>query len=686
MTASPIYDEVYTIAQFARTLPPNDSGWTTTTWIDVMDGSEGVGNQLGEMQLKQVFGVRTAQGLGSFFPNGQRRVFVNLGEAPDFGRQGDTGSVNDNLAGAVVRILKAVVGGSVTINGYAFEPFWWGIVRGPISEPDGSSGTDVGGTAGWLCVDIRSVLDQIVLRECWALSPVSSQAVRVGRMLPFNRNPNGDRTADPYDLPGGATYVHSVSTEIGDSWTASDIITYLLSVGATGDVDGGEAVTGWTWAISDTDGVLDYVPQNIDLAGMTVFQAINAIAHQDRGITWGHTVSGDTVTLHFYSVAASAVTVLSETVPASTFTTTLDIRGDASLASVVVREDWDNVYDVIEVRGDRPWMTMTLLLDSVQAVLKGSAHGWLAVLDADWNADPEASSCEDVYRRWRLNNAWNGQQYNNSAVGLRNKIERGTDGGLSGERTYDSTYGIAPAWELDFERLCCSSPSFGQIILAPRQAPVVVAGLTTWEDMSTRWLIQVDTNPPSIRIDDGANGTTIQEYLDAGDKILITLGVREVDPLRVSWHREPGQRPNATPRVKVVTLPVCQQWVVLPDTIKGVTELGALVTTGSLTPIRDDLPAMKAALALLVASFSEPAITVRWADRGTLDISSTYRPGRLLTTLTRGDKVQTINSIITRRTWSTTTVKGEGPNAGDVVYHTTSYDTEHLSPTLSALL
>lgn len=686
MTASPIYDEVYTIAQFARTLPSGDTGWITTTWIDVMDGSEGVGNQLGEMQLKQVFGIRTAQGLGSFFPNGQRRQFVNLGEAPDFGRQGTTGSVNDNLAGAVVRILKQISSGSVTINGYNFEPFWWGIVRGPVSEPDGSSGNDVGGTAGWLCVDIRSVLDQTVLRECWALSPITSNAVRVGRMLPFNRNPNGDRTAGTYSLPGGSSYVHSVSTETGSTWTAHNIITYLLAIAATGDVDGSETPTGWTWAISDTDGVLAYVPQDLDLSGMTVFQAINAIAHQDRGITWGATVSGSTVTLHFYSVAVSAVTVLGSTLPASTFTTTLDIRGDASLASVVVREDWDNVYDVIEVRGDRPWITMTLLLDSAEAVLKGSAHGWLAALDATWASDPEASNCEDVYRRWRLNNAWNGQQYNQSTVGLRNVIAYAADGSLTGARSYDSTYGIPPAWELDFERLCCSSPSFLDVILAPRQPPVVVAGSTTWEDMSTRWLIQVDTNPPSIRLDDGANGTTIQEYLDAGDKILITLGVREVDPLRVSWHREAGQRPNATPRVKVVSLPVCQQWVVLTGTVKGVSDAGALVTTGSATPIRDDLPVMKSALALLVASFGEPAVTVRWSDRGTLDISSAYRPGRLLTTLTRGDKVQTINSIITRRTWSTTVVKGEGPNAGEVVYHTTGYDTTHLSPTLSALL
>ncbi len=683
-THSPISDEDYVIVQFARTLPALDAGWITTTWIEWTGGSEGLGNQLGEAFLRQHFGVRTDQGLGSFFPSGGRRRFVNIGQAPDLGRQGDTGSVNDSMAGAIIRVLKSSPTGSVTINGYTFEPFWWGVCRGPISEPDGSAGNDVGGSAGWQCVDIRSVLDQIVTRESYALSPITSKQVRIGRLLPFNRSPAGDCTASTYALPGGTVHIHSLSTESAEPWSALRIIETLIATAARGDVDGTGAATGWDWVVSDPDSVLFYQPQAIDLAGLTLFQQINVLANADRGITWYATVSGETVVLHFVSVSAGGVTVGSESLPPSSFTAELDIRGNAALGSCTVVEDWDSVYDIIEVRGARPWVTMTLLLDTAEAVLKGSGHGWLAGQDVVWGSDPEASGTDDVWRRFRLSASWNGQQYNESAIGLANVLSRGTDGGYSGERSYDPAKGIPPAWEIDFERLTCGSPSFGIVILAPRQPPVVVVGNTTWEDMSQQWQVQVDTSPPSIRIDEGENGTVIQSRLAAGEKILMTVGVREVDPLRVSWHRPAGQRPNASPRIKVVTLPTCEQWKVLQGTVTSVSPGGALETSGGIT-VRDDVPRMRQALAMLVASFSEPAVAVRWSVRANLDIGSTYRTGRLLTTLTRGEKAQTVNSVITRRSWSMAVQPGDGFGAGEVAYWVTSYDTQHMAPTLQAL-
>ena len=101
---------------------------------------------------------------------------------------------------------------------------------------------------------------------------------------------------------------------------------------------------------------------------------------------------------------------------------------------------------------------------------------------------------------------------------------------------------------------------------------------------------------------------------------------------------------------------------------------------------RDDKPKMEAALALLVAGLSVPSISVSWTYRGELDIDSAWRPGRLLTTLTRGDGTKTINSLITRRSWSLVVEKGEGDESGEVAYWVTSYQTQHLPPSLEALL
>lgn len=686
MTASPTLDSELVVVQVARTLPASDSGWRTTTRLENPSGSWGLGPVIGEAVLEQTFGVRTDAGT---------RRWLDLGEAPNFGRQADTGSINDTLAGAVVRLLRSDTSGTVVLGGRRFTAFWWGICRGPASEPDGDESTEVAGLAKWNCAGIESVLDQVTIAHGYTLSVISGLPVRLGFCPPFNANSQGDRSGSTYDLPGGTVYLPLLSAPASFSWTARQILDHLLAVHMRDPIDGGDAPTGWAWTVSDPDGCLAYEPEETDVNGLTVFQAINLLASQDRGCTWYVTVSGDTATINIISTSAEEVTFGDVTVPASTYTATLDLRGDPYLGGCTITEDWDSVYDDIEVHGARPWRALTLLLDSSHDVLLGvhaSAGGWTALLETLWDTDPDHSGTENVYRRFALATGWNGQQYNDSGEGLRNALLTNAAGGLTGAREYDPAQGIAPAWMLEFTRLLPCSAHFGAGASGDRQMPVVVVGSAgDWTDKSQDWQLQLSSDgkgsPPYVRIDDGRQGQDIQTHLDAGEQILITVGIREIDPLQVSWHRPASERPNATRRRKVQRLPQCEEWTVCPGTVRGVTTDGTDLDTTSVEIVaRDDKPKMEAALALLVAGLSQPSVSVTWSYHGTLDISSTWRPGRLLTTVTRGDKTQTVNSVITRRSWQHVVERAEGLNGEEVGYYVTTYQTQRLPPSLEALL
>ncbi len=690
VAASIVLDEDFVLVQVARTLPATDAAWITTTRLEVTEIGEGIGPSLGDCRLQQSFGVRTDAGT---------RFWRDLGQAPDFGRTGATGSVNDTLAGAVVRLLKSTATGSVAITTsagtYNFEPFWWGICRGPMSEPDGETTRQVGGHAGWRCVGIASVLDQVCIALGYAVDPTDGSYVRIGFCPPFNANGAGDRSAATRGLPGGTVYVHDLSIDPAAThyqWTAAQILAHLIAVNMRATFPDEAVPTGWAWTVSDPDGCLDYVPDELNVHGLTMLQAVNLLANQDRGCTWYVTVSGATATINVVSTTADGVTFGDVTIPPSSFTAELDLRGDPYIGGCQIVEDWDSVYDIIEVHGARPWRAVTLLIDSAFDVVAGVGGGWTAGQETNWDSDPDDSGTEHVWRRFTLKNDWNGQQYNLSSDGLRNTLITGDDGGYTGARAYDSAFDHAPAWMLDLTRMLPCPVNFGTGVAGDRQAPVIVTGDTgDWTDRSQEWQVQLSSDgrgsPPTIRLDDGRMGQDIQSLIEAGEKILVTVGFREVDPIVLSWHRLPSQRPNATPRRKVQQIPSCEEWTVCNGSVRGVTSDGTTLDTTSIEiEVRDDKPKLEAALALLVAGLSTPHISVSWNYRGVLDISTTWRTGRLLTTVTQGDRVNTVDSVITRRTWTHVVEKGDGPRAGEVAYWVTSYQSQRLPPSIEAIL
>jgi hypothetical protein len=136
---------------------------------------------------------------------------------------------------------------------------------------------------------------------------------------------------------------------------------------------------------------------------------------------------------------------------------------------------------------------------------------------------------------------------------------------------------------------------------------------------------------------------------NASAKIVATVGVRESQPLKVSWRRAPASWPRDVPRVLSVHLPECEQWIILADTRTSTT-----TTQASTTTIRDDLNTMRDALAIARAFYADPIRTVEWTDRGTVEYGGTLTPGTLLTSVTLAAGAVTTNCIITRRNWTLT--------------------------------
>jgi len=650
------------LVQIASAVPANDSGWTSVPELLFVSGSEGAGLVLGEATLVYPYGVRTAQNDARFFSFRQSANSAN--------------PFADNIrAGMIVRLLLAN-GGSVSVNNIGYTPFWWGVITGGGDEPDGST-TTTGGQLIVNCVGIASVLDQIPLTAGRVKS--SGVVVDPGYLPPFNAIPGGDHDG---------LFNHNIDPfGSGATWPAYAILGCVCSIMAT---------KGMNLTFSDPQNTLNYIPETIDLSGATVLQAVNSLCGGARGLTWYAGLSGTAICIYIRPAVGTAFTFGTYTLAASAIQTPIDIRDQTTLSRISTEADFSQVYDIVEIIGARPWMAVTVPIVGTGAgtgIMKGSGFGWTSSLDASWATTPDTSMTENVYRRFEVSifsSPWSGGQYNSSSVGLRNYLNpaSGTtygNAGLDGTRTFDTSKPLPTASLFRGERELPCSPGFSTLRVAARQAPVVVAGQgSAWEDVSQQWLCQVESVPFAVRLDDSDYGQTIQARLAGGDTILATVGVREIQPLRVSWNQTPANKISSFPRIKSINMPSCELWEVLAGTVTGVDASGALTTSGAVT-VRDDRPQMRSALTLAVAYFSTPENRFTITSRGILDIGATLHPCAFVTYLIRTDYNQIINNVIVRRSWQLNRVRSDGSNL-EHQYYDTTYAGERILPSMEAVL
>lgn len=656
-----------TLCQVARGLPENDDAWTFHPWLEFMGGDEGAGQVIGSANFRMTTGVRTAIGQA-------RQQLV-----------GETNNAGD-ITGQLVRVLARDDAGDVDFDGTTWSVAWTGKIIGRSVQPQGKDNVNNGAEIEYQGAGMGCTLDQLPIDRGYALASDGSTVGDPGYCPRFNHLAGGDRSATTTTVAGASVYVHQLGGTSGNKWTARQILELILATYARPTEYVMGTRTGWEWSVSDPDSALAYEPEDLELNGMTVFQAIVTLCGPRRGLTFFLRPVGAAMTVLVRSGVATAITVGTFTLPASTVMTSFDVRNNLFIDQPVILYDYSNVYDVIELRGNRPWVALTV--DDTQMT-----DGWSGSQRTIWDANPDSSLVDPVFRRLVMDTTWNGLSAGNMSVGLRNLQPVVTssaygDNGRDGSRSFGNPNSIVTSAAMEADRMLPCSEGFSTLRIGPRQPPMCFVAETVlgysspgWIDACAelKWSIQIEGTPPAVRVDDGVLGASVQGYRTSG-LLAFTVGFREFQPLSVCWRRPQSEWPCELPRCKLVDLPQCEQWIVLDGTMKGVSDSNGtpILQSGDLT-VRDDVPQMRQLLALYRAFFTEPAVAAEITDRAILDTSAARRPGTLVTAIITGNKTYQVNAVITRRRFVRTVVDG-------VPMWATHYSTERIVPELEAIL
>lgn len=659
------------VAEVAHTVETATSfgTWTAAPHLEAISASEGAGQVVGEATLRQRYGKLRLPGAT--------------------GQPQQVGLV-DTL-GQWVRITVA----SAAI--------WHGYVNADTNAEAGGEN----GEQALHCVGILGVLADIFISDGWEARFLDGgdSAMYVDSAPAVNRLSGGDMSPATYSINGRSVHVFcrtgeaDVSDLIAQKWTARAYLDYVLAHHAQPYDPVADSWDGdLAWQIADPDNCLAYELPTTEYHGQRVLDVVNAIISARRGLTFFVSVSGAMATINVRSVAASAITSGGYTLPASSATATPDLSGiDAE--DVSISHDLATEYDYIEVVGARPWVAMTLgFLDGAtpaQALVKGWTAAQEAAFDSGSGVNPA------VWRRFDIGRHWDGRQSGFVDVGLRWDLGV-TAGAWDGSRQFGGTgpNRINPR-ALEFTRDLPCSEGFGNLRSGPRQLPIVIIGsdVVSGDDIFSvdpdkdSLQLEIADTPGAVIVGSPSDDRGILQgrlksssepgffpedppIITPGEQMLATVGIREPAPLKVAWRRASGQRRDV-PRCMSVNLPECEQWLALKGTVTGV-DGGTVQSLADDLTIRDDLPAMQQALALLRAYYAQPSVLLSYKLRGEIDATADTRPGTLVTsaTLAGGDpgRVEDINAVITRRAWTFAT--------GEI---RTEITTERIIPDLEAI-
>jgi hypothetical protein len=656
------------LVQTAPDLAASDAGWTSQEWLTCKEFSYGAGQVVGYALLEQLYGsVKRAGRLNA----------ETIGPAPNL-----DWATSGTLSGKHVRLCQEDPAGTIrlqvpyhtSLGVLAFEtvtytPIWWGVIRGP--ERSVSGATSPAGVATWRAAGLADLLDRCIIDTGYVLNADGSGPVAIAGCPPFNRKTigSGDNSTGSTTINGATVSYHDLRTNsgVGVKWTAKRALDFVFAAAARRAVDN-VGTTGLAWVIHDNNGALEYELPETDLNGRSVLEALNLLANTKRGISWFLSVSGAVPTINIVSGSAEAIAIGSFTLPANINTATLDVEDSEFLRDVRLIEDDSETSDIIIVQGDRPLSGINFYYQN--GATGSLAKGWDSGDETAWNLNPEGSGLDPVWRRFVIEQTWDGGQYDHATEGLANTFSTTTDdaygaGGLDGGRSYVSGTPTPSPYQIKGERCLPGAKDAGQNRFDDRDRPRIFTSVdgSTWIDQTEDFSISIESEPFAVVIDDGDNGATLKALLAiSGYRFVVSVGVREVQPLKVSWIRDPVDWPCSTPRVKFIeSRAALHQTIAYTATSESG---GLLVSQSSTVEHRNELDAMRAQLALARASYGSRRYRVSWTDRMIAHSAvngGAYQPGYLLTTITTGQESIPVNALIQRRTcryvdnhWETT--------------------------------
>lgn len=558
------------------------------------------------------------------------------------------------LVGKLVRIL---------VDG---TPYWLGIITGTFVQSDG--GEDYGSQVVE-AEEIQTVFRRSFCRKGIEQS-IATGVVETLSLPPFNQLPNGDRFNDP------TTFYHD-RTGAGVKWTAFQALDYLILYN----------FLPFTVTVNAVDNCLNYILPTTDFTGMTVWDAINALANQRRSLIWTlePSYSGTEIAFTLTVRSTSPVAVASGsgyTLPASPSPFSFDATNEVFVDLALSFSD-SATYDRIRVIGDRPIVALTIEYADLAPL-------WTTAQQTAYGVSEEDPETEGVYRTFTIDDNWNWSNYNETAIGIANELATTTVGIGSvkiytGARSYNNAGSLFPASSLEISGILPPSIGWGSDPNGERQRSVMLwQDGSTWRELSgsqgegelSLTINNGADGKPSISIGSAKDRETLKiRHVDDGDNLLLTVAFREPYPLMIEQARETMP---VVERVLEVSIPARYSYV-LQGTVKGANPGGSTLDTyASTTVIDNDLDTMRDVLALLWAFYSEPSVQVSFNVQGQITKELTLLGGSvgdLIKDITTSYGVVTCNNVITSISWAFTE-SGLG----------TSFQTSRFVPDLEVVL
>jgi hypothetical protein len=679
----PVRDIGKAVVQLATTWPKAGE-WPLdlSTYLEPTSGEEAWGPAMGQAEFRQTFGVLRQP---------DKKGLASYGIAPDIGRAG----IGESLLGRYVRISLSADDGTLT-------PFWYGTVIEAGRDTDAAEGQETAGGAVWRCAGLGYLLEKTRPITGHEVNPAGGVA-DPGEVVEFNKVDGGDRSASKHAVGawGRLAYVHD--RRGGNVWRARDVVEYLLY----GHAD--HRRSEMTWDLAGQVEALNFV-QHWDLRGLTVYQALVRVINARHGVSFRVEVIAGRPTIYVNSTAPLPFTVNDDTTPANDAASSIVFAGDRWKDNVQLVEKEGLDYDEVVVRGQRPLYTATLMFnpDNTGDLVKG----WDTALEASWTPTTKDPKYEHVWRRFVLKPTWNWTpQVGATSVANARRVYPNTeypssadnaeifgDGGFTGG-LINQTAPVLPAWPvaaLHFERLTgliegydykaigAATPggvmSAGAVDWTVSRLPPLIFQSTdagsSWSDVSANYTFRCQSDAAAIVLGNEVKEAAKLKALLASSsaRLAFTVSFRLPLPALVSWKRKRSDQPRDYPRRVVLPAGHGDTWFIMRDTFVGISGTTPKQMANGLTTMTE-LNDMVQVLAAMRAWYGQPERELTWTEVGQVDIGATRKPGTMVTLADFGDRVATINGVVTRRAWDFTEA-GWG----------TSYRVDRLKPDLEAVL
>lgn len=645
--------------QTASVWPTDDTGWTTQSTLIALSADDNFCNDLGQATL-----VRR---IGDGFDPG---AVVAFSRAP----------FSLDILGQYVRI-------SLLEDDLSWTPMWWGKIRErTFSNAAGAAMSE----EQYSCIGLGFILDQFTPRHGYAetYDALTSRAVD---WLPFNERPHGDRSVDNYGIGDKEVHIHADSG-FPLPYTAKDVARLILASVKDQCPDGPEwFLGGQAGDLSEptpdpgNQGALIFSENWKELKG-SALEMLTRIINPRRGLGFHITVDADHhAVIEVSSSLETAVTVDGETIPAAEDPIEeIDLSDNIAITDVTVSENVEATYDLVGIESTPEWWALTLGFknDGTGQLVKGwnssDETAWQDAVDAGDIQKIEHGKLNNVWRRFKLATTWTGETYNTPASS-RWTFGRATDntdlngsGGETGE--FIAGDRIPHPNNLRFTRMLplYENENWDTVTIGgvdktlPFMAPMIfsVDG-SEWKTLAAfcgnrDMRIDPEQDAGAFTVGHGFDDAVRIKAMceDEGRDLVVTIGIHHPMPVRVSWRRDPGDQPTEQMRQIIIPQAKGRRWILAADTVVRLEDdLGK--TRGSQLEILEEIADLNQVLAVALPWYTRPMVTLRWKERGALNVDSAVQPGRLIRDATVGyiggtATIADVLTTITKRSWDFT--------------------------------